>query len=304
MAGGKRKSTSGRGRGTGKRSTSSGRKGSRSNKREESGGIDFTTVVVLLIAVVLVVVLVSKYTKDQKDKNKETPAGVTELTGTPAPEDSVGGPEDREEGPEDITGDPEATKPPMTKPTAAPTPEPTPTEVPDLTLAEAKKRVADIVELDAYSIELLDDHMMLDGYEYFSFCINDANGESIPPLLIVEKKTGEIFCYDDTGASYVERFPLDKTEAGGSTETTLSVEKAKEMLGKYSGEALGLDKPASSYNMSADEWTTIVEGIECYGINLTETAGGKERFRGTFYVAMDGSAVYSMDDATGEFIKR
>ncbi len=304
MADGKRKSTSGGGRRTTKRSNSSGRKGNGRNKRKESGGPDFVTIFFVLLAVVLVVILISKYMSEQKGKDKETPTGTTELTGTPGPEDSVGAPDDSVGGPDEITGDPEVTKPPVMKPTTAPTPEPTPTEVPDLTLAEAKKIVANIVELDVYSIELLDDHLMLDGSEYFSFCINDANGEGIPPLLIVEKKTGEILCYDDTGASHVERFPLDKTESGGSTETTLSADKAKEILGKYSKEALGLEKAAADYNMSVDEWTTIVGGIECYGINLTELVDGKERFRGTFYVAMDGSAIYSMDEATGEFIKR
>ena len=295
MADGKRKSTSSRGRGTGKRSTSSGRKGKGNNKRKGSGGPDYVTIFFVLIAIVLVVILISKYMGEQKEKEKENPAGTT---------DDAGGPEDSVGGPDEITGDPEVTKPPVLKPTTAPTPEPTPTEIPDLTLDEAKKIVAGIVELEKYSIELLDDHLMLDGCEYYSFCINDADGEAISPLLIVEKKNGEILCYDDTGASYVERFPLDKTEAGGSTETMLSEDKAKETLGKYPKESLGLEKAASEYTMSVDEWTTIVDGTECYGINLTEIVDGKERFRGTFYVAMDGSAIYSMDELTGEFMKR
>lgn len=306
MADGKRKSTSGRGRGTGKRSTSSGRKGKGNKKRKGSGGPDYVTIFFVLLAVVLVVILISKYLGDQKEKEKENPAGTTEMTGTPAPEDGVGGPEDSVGGPDEITGEPEATKPPVLKPTTAPTstPEPTPTEIPDLTLDAAKKIVAGIVELEEYGIELLDDHLMLDGCEYYSFCINGADGEAISPLLIVEKKSGEILCYDDTGASHVERFPLDKTEVGGSTETMLSEDEAKETLGNYSKDALGLEKAASAYNMLVDEWTTIVDGTECYGINLTEIVDGKERFRGTFYVAMDGSGIYSMDEVTGEFIKR
>jgi hypothetical protein len=44
--------------------------------------------------------------------------------------------------------------------------------------------------------------------------------------------------------------------------------------------------------------------VECYGINFFEEVNGKQRFRGTFYVALDGSAVYSKDDVTGEFIER
>ena len=76
------------------------------------------------------------------------------------------------------------------------------------------------------------------------------------------------------------------------------------MLAGYTAERLGLAKAPSEYEMTADDWTTMADGVECYGINFFEESGGKQRFRGTFYVALDGSAVYGKDDVTGEFIKR
>ena len=202
------------------------------------------------------------------------------------------------------------TKAPTMAPTKAPdedvTPEaPTPTEEPVLSQAEAEQIVRTIIQLTSYSIELLDDHLMIDGAEYFSFCINDAGGVGLEPLLIVEKKSGELLCYDLSGVvAPIEKFPLDKTETGNEGEKTLSAEEAKQVLLGYSGEQLGLAKETASYEMTVDDWTTMANGVTCYGVNFFETVGEKQRFRGTFYVALDGSAVFSKDDVTGDFIKR
>ena len=57
-------------------------------------------------------------------------------------------------------------------------------------------------------------------------------------------------------------------------------------------------------SLDVSDWTTMADGVECYGINFFEEVNGKQRFRGTFYVALDGSAVYSKDDVTGEFVER
>ena len=117
-----------------------------------------------------------------------------------------------------------------------------------------------------------------------------------------------MFCYDITGTAGVvspfTKFPLDKTETGSSGIETITEEEAKAVLTGYSKEKLGLAKEVSSYEMEADAWTTTAEGKDCYGINLFEETEGKKRLRGTFYVALDGSAVYSREEITGEFIKR
>lgn len=272
-------------------------KNTKKSNQKKSQGPDLLTMVVVLIAVVLVLVLISKYKKEKDGATVGQPTGAAPVTeavvpDTPTPE---------------VTQDTVApTKAPTAGPDEEVTPEaPTPTEEPVLSQEEAERIVRGIIQLDVYSVELLDDHLMIDGAEYYSFCINDASGVGLEPLLIVEKKEGTLLCYDLSGVvAPVEKFPLDKTETGTEGEKTLTAEEAKQLLAGYSGERLGLAKDAASYEMTVDDWTTMADGVTCYGINFFETVGEKQRFRGTFYVALDGSAVFSKDDVTGDFIKR
>ncbi|MBR2408973.1 MAG: hypothetical protein IKB07_08505 [Lachnospiraceae bacterium] len=290
-------------RGTTTRGGSSGKKNTRNNKQKGNQGPDLLTIIVVLVAVVLVLVLVSKNKKNDGEgpvlPTKEvspTEAIVPDMA-TPEPETNTPVP----------TKETEPTPTKDVKPTVPPTatPVPTPTEEPVLSLEEAKKIAERIVTLDRYSMELLDDHLMIDGCEYYAFCINDAAGESMEPLLIVERKEGTLLCYDTSGVvATIETFPLDQTETGNEDAAPVEAEAAKKVLLGYSAKQLGIAKDPASYDMTIDEWTTNVEGIECYGVNLLETVNGTSKFRGTFYVTMDGSAVYSRDDATGEFIKR
>ncbi|MBE5930610.1 MAG: hypothetical protein E7268_06070 [Lachnospiraceae bacterium] len=266
------------------------------SKNKGSQGPDLLTVVVVLIAVVLVIVLISKYKKEKEGIEAGQPTGQAPVTEAVVPD----------------TPTPEATQD-VIAPTKAPedvkdtpTPEvPTPTEEPVLSREEAENIVRKIIQLETYSVELLDDHLMIDGAEYYSFCINDGNGVAMEPLLIVEKKEGKLWCYDLSGVvATIEKFPLDKTETGNEGEKTFTVEEAKQLLASYSAERLGLAKDTASYEMTVDDWTTNANGVECYGINFFENVNGKQRFRGTFYVALDGSAVYGKDDVTGEFMER
>ncbi len=287
------KRTSGGSRGTTKRSSSSGARNTGKRNQKETQGPDLLTIIVVLVAIVLVVILISKF-KDEKEKGGEvTPTGT--VTATVAPDTPT----------PDL---PETTKAPEATGTTAPEvteAAPTPTEEPMLSQTEAEKIVKSIIQLEKYSMELLDDHLMIDGAEYYSFCVNDENGAAMEPLLIVEKKEGTLLCYDLSGVvAPIEKFPLDKTETGNEGVKTLSVEEAKKMISGYSGERLGLAKETSAYTMTVDDWTTMADGVDCYGFNFFEESGGKQRFRGTFYVALDGSAVYSKDDITGEFVKR
>ena len=266
------------------------------SKNKGSQGPDLLTVVVVLIAVVLMIVLISKYKKEKEGIEAGQPTGQAPVTEAVVPD----------------TPTPEATQD-VIAPTKAPedvkdtpTPEvPTPTEEPVLSREEAENIVRKIIQLETYSVELLDDHLMIDGAEYYSFCINDGNGAAMEPLLIVEKKEGKLWCYDLSGVvATIEKFPLDKTETGNEGEKTFTVEEAKQLLASYSAERLGLAKETASYEMTVDDWTTNANGVECYGINFFENVNGKQRFRGTFYVALDGSAVYGKDDVTGEFMER
>ena len=139
-------------------------KSKKNSKNKASQGPDLLTIVVVLIAVVLVVVLISKYKEEKGGGEGTQPTGT--VTATIAPEEPT-----QELTPEAPTPTAEVTPEPEATPEA-----PTPTEEPVLSQSEAESIVRKIVQLDTYSSELLDDHLMLDGAEYYSFCINDANG--------------------------------------------------------------------------------------------------------------------------------
>lgn len=300
MATTKKNTSSGRRNTTTKKSTSkntsSAKKTTGKNQKKESQGPDLITVLVVLAAVVLVLVLISKYKNENRGDEGGEPTGTVSATGTSIPDmPTPDGRPDTPTPPQSVTVTPEATA----------TPVPTPTEEPMLSQTEALRIVNEIIQLENYSVELLDDHLMIDGAEYYSFCVNDEKGEGMEPLLIVEKKEGTLLCYDMSGVvAPIEKFPLDKTETGNAGEDVLTVEEAKAILAGYTAERLGLAKEPSAYEMTVDDWTTMADGVECYGINFFEDVNGKQRFRGTFYVSLDGSAVYGKDDVTGEFTKR
>lgn len=276
--------------------------GNKKNNKKKNDGPDLLTVVIVLVAIVLVIVLLVNYRKDKDGKEPATGTPTTGATNTPGvPADAV---------------TPDAK--PTTKPTATPVPTvtlapeqneatPVPTEEPMLSVEDAEEIVRSNVDLeaDAFTVELLDDHLMIEGTEYYSFCVNDKNGEAMGPLLIVDKKAGTLFCYDYSGVvSQFSKFPLDKTETGSAGTDMISAEEAKGVLSGYSKEKLGLALEPSAYEMTVDDWTTVIKGKECYGVNLFEISDGKQRFRGVYYVTLDGSAVYSEDGVTGDFIER
>ena len=75
------------------------------------------------------------------------------------------------------------------------------------------------------------------------------------------------------------------------------------MLKGLSKEKLGLAKELSEYDeITYDDWTTIVNGVSCYSLNVFEQSNGKMRLRGTYYVSLDGSQLYKLDGETNEFV--
>ncbi len=298
MAAERKKSASQGRKQTARKGSSSEKKSSGRSNHNESGGPDILTIVIVLVAVVLVIVLLSNYSKEKNGGKTPTDAP------TGAPSATVAG------TPKEDTPTKQPTKAPAATPSATEKPAdtkatPLPTEKPVLSAEEAENIVKKQINPAEYTVELLDDHLMIDGAEYYSFCINDKNGHAMEPLLIVEKEEGMLFCYDFSGVvSPFSKFPLDKTETGSTGGDVISRDEAKNLLFGYSGEALGLAGELSGYELVFDDWTTVANGKECYGINLFEVADGGQRFCGTYYVALDGSAVYSRDDATGDFTER
>lgn len=272
----------------------------KSNKKKKEGP-DLLTIVVVAVAIVLVLILIANYKKEQEGKEMPsgTPTAVPSATMIP-------------ENPGNTTPSAIPTKAPSVTGGITGEPEqedttPAPAEEPVLSAEEAEALVQKRIDMDAgtYTIELLDDHLIIEGTEYYSFCVNDAEGTAMEPLLIVEKKEGELSCYDFSGVvSGFSKFPLDKTETGNAETEAITAEEAKKVLSGYSGAALGLAKEPSFYEMTVDDWTTVINGDVCYGINLFENADGKQRFRGVYYVTLDGRKVYSEDGVTGDFIQR
>ena len=83
----------------------------------------------------------------------------------------------------------------------------------------------------------------------------------------------------------------------------ISEEEAYEVLCTYSKESLNIAKDVREYDAEYDDELTLVNGVDCYRINLSEFSNGKVRNRGEFYVSVDGTKCYYIDSDTNEFIQ-
>ena len=61
-------------------------------------------------------------------------------------------------------------------------------------------------------------------------------------------------------------------------------------------------KEVSAYDAEYGNELTLIDGVNCYRINLSEVTGGKVRNRGEFYISVDGEKCYYIDSETNEFI--
>lgn len=253
----------------------------------------FLVFVIAAIAIALVFFM-------QKEEGVE-PAG-SQTTITPAPTRKPG-----------LTVTPEPTKEAEPTKPAEPTatPEPTPTEVPEppaeVSPEDAKALLEQKIDTGIYKIELLNDHLYIDGTYFYQFCVSE-NGTDMEPFLIVDKMDGTIWCYDVSGTiEEFVRFPVDGTTEGTETPTPspkegITAEQAYEVLCGYSKEKLGLAKEVKEYTPEYDSTLTLVKGVNCYRINLTEFSGGKVRNRGEFYVSTDGKKCFFIDSNLNEFV--
>ncbi len=74
----------------------------------------------------------------------------------------------------------------------------------------------------------------------------------------------------------------------------LTEEEAITFLKTISADKLKLPKDIGAYELEADSWTSNILGtVECYCINVLAPEGG---LVGMFYVAVDGSAVYRLNE--------
>jgi hypothetical protein len=234
------------------------------------------------------------FTACKKKKDDQVDSGVVSVTpGVTQPITPTIAPDDGNDDEPEVTPDPV---------------EETPEPVDSISYEEAIRNIQDIIGERGYVIELLDDHLNVGESTYYIFQISDSSS-IIEPNVIVDNVTGELMCYytDGTTAPFSE-FPLytdpvvDNKEDGNS-EDTFTKEDALEKLGELELDTLGLPDKLSEYTVVFDDWTTYVQGIECYGINVFAEGNGNRDNMGLFYVAVDGSVMYKFDSVFDDFVK-
>lgn len=73
----------------------------------------------------------------------------------------------------------------------------------------------------------------------------------------------------------------------------LSADGAVRKLSGISADLLGLPKDITAYKTEVDDWTTVVDAMDCYCVNVLSEEG---YLAGIFYISQDGSRVYSLSE--------
>lgn len=216
-----------------------------------------------------------------------TTAGTVTITNQPQPTKTI---------------TPEVTKAEELTPTVIPTPA--------ITAQEALKLVKDKVDTQEYDIQLINDHLRVGNGEYYQLGVIFEQ-EFLYPFLVVDKSDGTIYCYDSNDQTVFDfdstAFPIIPEVSATPVPTKagkkeLTAKEAYEVLCTYSKESLNIAKAVKEYNAEYGEELTLIDGNQCYRINLSEVSGGKVRNRGEFYVSVDGTKCYYIDSTTNEFI--
>lgn len=193
------------------------------------------------------------------------------------------------------------------KPTETPVSTPTPTPV--LSTQEAKALVTEKVDTSVYDVQLVNENLFVGNGSYYQFGAI-KNQEFVSPFLVVSKTDGSLHFYDSTEDTVFDftKFPL-QAEATATPSPTpepsknLTAKEAYEVLCSYSKDSLHIAKEVKEYDAEYDEDLTLINGVDCYRINLSEFSNGKVRNRGEFYVSVDGKTCYYIDSDTNEFVK-
>lgn len=308
--------------GTAKKTNSSGNSWSKSGSKSRNSSDDtLKFLLVLVIAGIAIALIFFSQDKEEQTGNvlTGTPTPAIAATKTPVPTKTPAPTSAQEQNIPDHTPTsvpteaptstplPTATSTPTPTPTATSTPTPTPTPV--LSAAEAEAVVSAKIDTSVYSIMLLNEGLRVGNAAYYQFGII-ANQEFVYPFLVVDKATGILSCYDSTAETVFDftTFPM-QAEASPTPVPTqapagkLTVEEAYKVLCTYSKEALHIAKAVSEYEAEYGSELTLIDGVDCYRINLSEFSNGKVRNRGEFYVSVDGTRCYYIDSDTSEFIQ-
>lgn len=204
-------------------------------------------------------------------------------------------------------------------PTQTPSPTPTVTdpeageELEDsISKEEAEKLILNQLEDQGYFIQFINDITIEEDYYVYSI---SSSGEAIEPNILVNKRTGElaILKEDKTIASIAEH-PLliekednsgDKNDAKGEdgNEDVFTKEDALNQLLQVPHDKLNLPVGLEEYTIVYDDWTTVIQGKECYGINAFVKTEDRMINMGVFFVATDGSSMYQFDVEADDFVE-
>ena len=170
--------------------------------------------------------------------------------------------------------------------------------------SEAVKIIQNEIGERGYLIELLDDHLNIEENTYYVYQISDGT-DLIEPNVLVDKISGDLFCYDSKGnkTSFSE-YPLYTQTSENETQDTtneFTQEDALAQLSKIPAKTLDLPVALTKYTIIYDDWTTNIKDVECYGINAFSVVGDKKINMGSYYVAIDGSVMYKFDSLLDDF---
>ena len=297
----------------------------KSGKRKDSSDDTMKFLLVLVIAgIAIALIFISQKDKPEDITGTPTPtvaAGLTEVPeNTPATEPTAPPvaeptqPQQPENTPEPTMAQQETIAPEPTaipEPTATPTPTntPTPTPTPALSATEAEKVVKDKVDTSVYSVQLVNENLIVGNDRYYQFGAI-KNQEFVSPFILVNKADGSLHFYNSTEGTVYDFTKFPEKDAVTPTPTptpepskALTAKEAYAVLCTYSKEALRIAKDVKDYDAEYDEELTLIDGVDCYRINLSEIVNGKVRNRGEFYVSVDGTKCYYIDSDTNEFIQ-
>lgn len=249
------------------------------------------------LLIILSVISITACNKDESKNNEPTKAADT-----PVPTDTAGtlttAPNPDITGKPDITGEPDITKNPDI------------TDNPEVTTKPDKDDISSQAALDIlyaliseakYTIKLYNESLTIDGKNYYVFKVSQGN-EVIDPLIIVNKKDASVYYYEGNNQIInFTYFPMDKVETL-IPDDNIEASDAASKIAALPKEKLSLNKPFNEYETETDPWTTVVNGEQCYGVDVFDTSGGNRQLTAVFYVSVDGDNIYRLED-DNNFIK-
>lgn len=172
--------------------------------------------------------------------------------------------------------------------------------------SEAVKIIQNEIGERGYLIELLDDHLNIEENTYYIYQISDST-DIIEPNVLVDKISGDLFCYDSEGnKTPFSEYPLYTQTSDNEVQDTtneFTQEDALTQLSKIPAKTLDLPVALTEYTIIYDDWTTNIKNVECYGINAFSVVGDKKINMGSYYVALDGSVMYKFDSILDDFVE-